>query len=198
MSHLNASSLELAVLDPLSGPVDVEKRAAEALERGAALCVSPHLLSSVPETELRVVSVCGFPHGTHHPLIKATEARFAVQNGAVEIALVPNLGAIQSGDMNLLLGEIVAVREAITEHIKLTVILEAAAFTKDQVITAAETAARAGADYLQTSTGYHPAGVAPVELLNQLKAILPVKATTTSEEMVGELLDAGAIKVLLG
>lgn len=197
MTQEITSLLEYAVLDPLAVAADVVKRAQEAEEQGVpAVCVAPHLLAALPETQLRVGSVCGFPHGTHHPLIKATEARFAVQNGAVEIALVPNLGAIASGDMNALLGEIVAVREAITEHIKLTVILETAAFATGQIQAAAETAARAGADFLQTSTGFHPAGGTTTEVVQQLKGVLPVKATGSAEQ-AAEFLAAGASRIVV-
>lgn len=186
--------IELAALDPLAVPSDVEKLAELARQQSIpAVCVAPHLLAALEDTQLRVSSVCGYPHGTHHPLIKATEARFAVQNGAEEIALVPNLGAIASGDMNVLLGEIVAVREAITEHIALTVILETAAFTPEQIQVAADTAARAGADFLQTNTGCFSDEIVG---LDQLRAVLPTKVVGTPER-AADLLAAGASRVII-
>ncbi|MEJ5997702.1 hypothetical protein [Corynebacterium sp. H130] len=177
--------IEWAVLDKFATPADVVKRAEEA--QGAGLCVAPHLLASVPETVARVSSVCGYPDGTHHPLIKATEARFAVQNGAVEIALVPNLGAVRAGDMNALLAEVVAVREAITEHVELTVILEPDPNLRDAI----DMVAKAGATCVQAGTRLStPTALAPY------LGKLPVKAVGTAAQ-AEDLLAAGASHVLM-
>ncbi|QTH60118.1 deoxyribose-phosphate aldolase [Corynebacterium hindlerae] len=200
MSHDLVPLLEYTLLDPLATTRDVAKLADDAHAlRVPTICVPPHLLHAVAESELTVATVCGFPHGTHHPLIKATEARFAVQNGATHIDLVPNLGAISSGDMNQLLSEIVAVREAITDHVTLKVILETAAFPEEKIVMAAQIAEKAGADYVKTSTGFHPAGGATVEAVRLLAQTvrIPIKASggVRTAEMSRELIAAGASRL---
>lgn len=191
------SHLEYWLVDPLAVPQDVVKQAERAADLGiSAVCVAPHLLAALPDTDLNVATVCAFPHGTQHPLIKATEARFAVQNGATRINVVPNLGAVRAGDANTLLMELVTIREAITDQVELAVVLEVPAFTAEQTVQAARTAAQAGADYLVTATGYHPAGGAraqDVELLKQATT-LPIIATggIVGRAQAGELIDAGA------
>ncbi|MEJ6012877.1 deoxyribose-phosphate aldolase [Corynebacterium sp. H127] len=194
-----APKLEYELLDPLATAVDVEKLLATAQDLSVpAICVAPHLLPAVPETELQLGTVCGFPTGMHHSLLKATEARFAVQCGAIQVDLVPNLGAVQAGDWNTLLAEIVAVREAITDHVQLTVVLENAVFSEEQLVQAARTAVQAGANNVKAATGFHPAGGATVAAVRALAGAVPagigVKAGGGIEtfEQAAALIDAGA------
>lgn len=170
----------VAVLDRFATATDVAKHA-----EATALCVAPHLLAAAPEGP-RLTSVCGWPDGTHHPLIKATEARFAVQHGAVGITMVPNLGAIRAGDMNALLTEIVTVREAITEQVELTVVLEGA----DNLAQALDIAAKAGADRVQAGTS-----LSTPQEISRLLGPLPVTAVGVPGQE-DELLAAGASLVL--
>jgi deoxyribose-phosphate aldolase len=121
----------------------------------------------VPET-LRTATVVGFPSGKHHPLVKAAEARLAVSAGAVEIDMVIDIANALAGDANALISEIVAVREAVPHPVVLKVILESALLDEQQLRTACRAAKTAGADYVKTSTGFHPAGgasVAAVEIM---------------------------------
>lgn len=142
--------MQLALTSPLATADDALELRNCAREWGIGeVCVPPHLLSALGESELRVVALCGHPSGAHHPLIKATEARFAVQQGAAAINLVPDLGAVAASDANSLLGEIVAVREAITEHIGLIVDLSTVELSEEQLALAAENAARAGAGFIK-------------------------------------------------
>ena len=112
---------------------------------------------------LTVATVCGFPSGKHHVLVKAAEARLAVQFGASEIDMVVDIAAAQAGDSNALISEIATVREAVPHPVVLKVILESAVLSNDALATACRAALAAGADYVKTSTGFHPAGGASVE-----------------------------------
>ena len=134
---------------------DVRALLREAQELGCgAVCVSPSMLPiSGDHPGVRVATVAGFPSGKHQSLIKATEARFSVEQGANAVA----------ADENAMLSEIMAVREALPAPAVLKVILESAALSEEQLRAAVRSAARAGADFVKTSTGFHPAGGASVE-----------------------------------
>lgn len=175
-----AALMDATLLKPEASHADVDALVAEALELGCgAVCVSPSMLplralraprsaGDVPATveasvPLRVATVAGFPSGKHHPLVKASEARLAVSNGADEVDMVVDVANAVAGDGNALLAEIVAVREAVPAPVTLKVILESALLDEEQLRTACRAAAAAGADYVKTSTGFHPAGGATVE-----------------------------------
>lgn len=132
-----------------------------------AVCVSPSMLPDRAladvSGELRVAVVAGFPSGKHHPLVKASEARLAVAGGADEVDMVIDIANALAEDGNALIAEIVAVREAVPSPVVLKVILESALLDEHQLRTACRAAAAAGADYVKTSTGFHPAGGASVE-----------------------------------
>lgn len=156
--------MDATLLAPEASHADVDALVADALQLGCgAVCVSPSMLPvRVPET-LRVATVAGFPSGKHHPLVKASEARLSVANGAEEIDMVIDVANALAGDANALISEIVAVREAVPHPVVLKVILESAVLDEAQLRTACRAAATAGADYVKTSTGFHPAGGATVD-----------------------------------
>ncbi|AKK04068.1 deoxyribose-phosphate aldolase [Corynebacterium epidermidicanis] len=169
-----AMLIDYTLLQPTATAEDVAALLADAKRLGVpTVCVSPSLLHATSDTELRVATVCGFPSGKHHPLIKATEARFAVQNGAVEIDVVADLGSVATKDEYALLSELVAIREAITDQVLLKVILETAAFDRETIEFAARTCAKAGANFVKTSTGFHPAGGASIEAVRILRDSVP-------------------------
>lgn len=159
-----ASLMDATLLKPEASHAEVDALVADAARLGCgAVCVSPSMLPvrDVPE-RLLVATVVGFPSGKHHPLIKASEARLAVSNGAHEIDMVIDIANALAGDENALISEIVTVREAVPAPVTLKVILESALLNEEQLRTACRAAATAGADYVKTSTGFHPAGGATV------------------------------------
>lgn len=197
-----AQLLEFTELRPTATATDIEHLLSSAHDLGIpTVCLSPSMLHLTADTDLRVAAVCGFPSGKHHQLIKATEARFAVQHGAAEIDLVPDLGAIATRSEIAFISELVAVREAITDQVLLKVILETAAFERADIEWAAALAAKAGANYVKTSTGFHPAGGATVEAVKVLRGAVPaevgVKASggIRSFTQVAELVAAGASRL---
>ncbi len=189
-----AGTVDLTLLAPevTSGQV---RRAVELVrEQGLhGLVVAPSHLSLVPE-EMPVAAVVGFPTGRHHTLVKAAEARLAVELGSGEIWLCPDPVV---DDSNALLAEFVAVREAVPHPIILGVIVEAAA--RADVTPVRQAAALAGVDRLITATGWHPAGMGGAEEIAACAGDLPVTAfggALTLAQAV-ELLEVGADRLAL-
>ena len=162
-----ARIMDYTLLSPEATAADVGHLIDSAISLGVgAICVSPSLLHATEKATqagLTVATVCGFPSGKHHVLVKAAEARLAVQFGASEIDMVVDIAAAQAGDSNALISEIATVREAVPHPVVLKVILESAVLSNDALATACRAALAAGADYVKTSTGFHPAGGASVE-----------------------------------
>ncbi|MCG7258351.1 MULTISPECIES: deoxyribose-phosphate aldolase [unclassified Corynebacterium] len=171
-----AAILDATLLKPEASRDDVAALVREATELGCgAVCVSPSMLplgSVVPsdslgsDATLRIATVAGFPSGKHASLVKATEARYAAQLGADEIDVVIDVAAALAKDQNALLAELITVREAVPHPLVLKVIVESALLDEEQLRTAVRACVQAGADYVKTSTGFHPAGGASVEAVS--------------------------------
>lgn len=169
-----ARLVDHTLLRPEATRADVDALVAEADRLGVlAVCVSPSMLP-LPETpaatRLRVATVCGFPSGKHHREVKALEARRAVADGADEVDLVIDVGAARAGAWAAVEAEISAVRECVPAPRVLKVILESAVLDDDELVTACRVAEAAGADYVKTSTGFHPAGGATTHAVSLMAA----------------------------
>ena len=171
MSHQTLSREELAqyvdhtLLKPESTDADVAALAEEATGLGTySICISPSKLPiALPAgSAVKIATVCGFPSGSHHAEVKAAEAAHAVLDGAHEVDMVINLGAVKSGDWAQVQADIEAVRAAAAHPTVLKVIIESAALTDEEIVKACEASEAAGADFVKTSTGFHPAGGASV------------------------------------
>lgn len=146
-------------------PEATEDDVADLVEEGArlgvyAVCVSPSLVKhahKVSKGRVKVATVAGFPSGAHSSEVKAAEARQAVADGADEVDMVINLGLVKSSDFDGVQRDIEAVRAAVPDAI-LKVIIESAALTDKEIVKASMAAELAGADFVKTSTGYHPDG----------------------------------------
>ena len=171
-----AAILDATLLKPEASRDDVAALVREATQLGCgAVCVSPSMLplgsvvssgSSGSDATLRIATVAGFPSGKHASLVKATEARYAAQLGAEEIDVVVDVAAALAKDQNALLAELITVREAVPHPLVLKVIVESALLDEEQLRTAVRACVQAGADYVKTSTGFHPAGGASVEAVS--------------------------------
>jgi deoxyribose-phosphate aldolase len=159
---------------------------AEAKQYGfASVCVNPTHIPLV-SAELRgsgvkTCCVVGFPLGATTPHVKAVETAEAVANGAEEIDMVINIGALKDGDDDLVLRDIQAVVEAAHPHALVKVIIETALLTDAEKVRACQLAERAGADFVKTSSGFGPGGatVADVQLMRAtVAADIQVKAST--------------------
>jgi len=151
-------------------------------------------------TEAKIVSVVGFPHGCDRSDAKANAAALAVADGAAEIDMVQNFGALKSGYAAAVAADIAAVVRAVP-GIPVKVILETAALTDDEKRLACRLACDAGAAFVKTSTGFHPSGGATVADVRLMRAAVGlhvgVKASGGIRNLadVHAMLDAGANRI---
>ena len=165
-----AAIIDHTLLAPEATGAQVADLIAQADRLGVcAVCVSPSRLPvRVPEG-LALATVCGFPFGAHTGAVKAAEAADAVAKGADEIDMVVNLGLVKEGDADGVEADIRAVRRA-CEGALLKVIVESAVLTDAEIVACCRAAGAAGADFVKTSTGFHPAGGATVGAVGLMRA----------------------------
>lgn len=197
-----AAMIDHTLLKPEATEADVKELVKEAAQLGTySICISPSLLPvEVPEG-VHIATVVGFPSGAVKPEIKANEASRAVHDGAEEVDMVINLALVKEGRFEDLQAEIAAVRAAVPAPNVLKVILETAALDDDQIARACEVSEKAGADFVKTSTGFHPAGgasVHAVEIMNRtvggrlgIKASGGIRDAETAKAMIA----AGATRL---
>ena len=165
-----AALIDHTLLKPESTAADVAALVAEARDLGVlAVCVSPSRLPLADTGDLVVATVCGFPSGAHASEVKAAEAKRAVADGADEVDMVINLGLAKAGGFDGVEADIRAVVEA-SGGALVKVIIESAALTDEEIVEACRRSEAAGADFVKTSTGFHPAGGASphaVELMRK-------------------------------
>jgi deoxyribose-phosphate aldolase len=151
-------------------------------------------------TDATVVTVVGFPHGCDRPDVKASAAALAVAEGAGEVDMVINFGALRSARATTVAADVLAVVRAVP-GIPVKVILETAALTDEEKRLACRISVDAGAAFVKTSTGFHPAGgatVADVRLLRAtVGATVGVKASGGVRTLADTLamIDAGATRI---
>ncbi|MEV0249244.1 deoxyribose-phosphate aldolase [Nocardia sp. NPDC050712] len=196
-----AAMIDHTLLAPEATADDVAALVAEARELGVyAICVSPSMLP-VRAPGIVIATVAGFPSGKHHSLIKGAEARLAVDQGAAEVDMVIDVGAALAGDFNAVMADIITVREATADRAVLKVILESAALPDAAIVGACRAAEQAGADFVKTSTGFHPAGGASVHavrlMADTVGGRLGIKASggIRTAEAAAELIAAGATRL---
>ena len=211
MSGLPQTPAELArfidhtVLKPETTVEQIDRLCDECVEHGfCAACVNPVWVSRCVQRLARsqtvVASVAGFPLGASLTATKADEARRAVEQGALEVDMVANVGELVAGDAEAVRRDIEAVVSATVganSKALVKVILETRALTDEQIILGCRCAAEAQADFVKTSTGFHPAGgatVAQVALLREHAVPLKVKAAGGIRDLKTALamIEAGA------
>lgn len=202
MSELT-SVIDHTLLKPAATRNDVTRFIQEGIELGVySVCVSPSMLPlELPRDVLmKVTAVCGFPSGKHASDIKAIEASRSVAQGADEIDMVSDLGAALEGRLDDIEQDICTVREAVPNAV-LKVIIESAALSDEQIVAVAEVVVRAGANFVKTSTGFHPTGGASAHAVSLIAktvgANVGVKASggIRTVEQAREMLDAGASRL---
>ncbi len=183
----------------------IEKLCAEAKEYlFASVCVNPTWVKTSAElltgTPVKVCTVIGFPLGASTPETKAYETKDAIQNGAGEIDMVLNVGALKSEDLALVKRDIEAVVEAAKGKAIVKVILETCLLTKEEIKVASQLSKASGADFVKTSTGFSTGG-ATVEDVTLMREVvgpnLGVKASgaVRSLEDVEKMIEAGATRI---
>jgi deoxyribose-phosphate aldolase len=118
----------------------------------------------------------GFPHGASLSAVKAVEAAFAISQGARELDVVVDLAAIAEDDYDAVAAEVARVREAAAEVVVVKAIVESALWSPPRLRAACEAAIAGGADYVKTSSGFHPAGGATVEAVGTMRAAVGPRA----------------------
>ena len=189
-----AKMIDHTLLKPEATSDQVKALIAEAGKLGTySICISPSQLPvEVPEG-LHIATVVGFPSGAVKAEIKAAEAARAVADGAEEVDMVINIAFAKEHRFDDLEAEIKAVRDAIPGKV-LKVIIESAALTDEEIIAACKASESAGADFVKTSTGFHPAGGASahaVKLMREtvgdrlgVKASGGIRDAAAAEEMI--------------
>lgn len=165
-----------------------------------SVCVQPTWISLCKEelagSGVKIATVIGFPLGANTTETKVFEAKDAIEKGADEIDMVINIGALKSGQDQLVEDEIRAIKEAIGDHI-LKVIIETCLLTEDEKIRACQLTLKAGGDYVKTSTGFSTGGakLEDVKLMkDQVKDRAKVKASGGIRDFATakKMLEAGA------
>ncbi|MDO5064856.1 MAG: deoxyribose-phosphate aldolase [Actinomyces bowdenii] len=196
-----ASLIDHTLLKPEATAEQVEALVAQGAELGVySVCVSPSMLPLKTPEGLHVATVCGFPSGAHATAVKAAEAADAVAKGAQEVDMVINLGLAAQGRWSEVEADIRAVKEACGSAL-LKVIIESAALDDEQIVAACRAAEAAGADFVKTSTGFHPAGGASIHAVALMRATvgdrLGVKASggirTAADALA--MVEAGASRL---
>ena len=196
-----AAMVDHTLLKPESTAADVRALVEEAAALGAySVCVSPSMLPVEAPASLHVACVCGFPSGAHPAEVKGVEAELAAKAGVDEIDMVINLGLAKAGDWVGVEEDIRRVRES-APGVVLKVIIESAALTDEEIVAACQASEAAGADFVKTSTGFHPAGGASVHAVELMRATvgdrLGVKASggIRTPEAAQAMIDAGASRL---
>ena len=189
-----AGMVDHTLLKPEATAEDVQALIDEAVELGAySVCVSPSMLPiEVPET-LKVAVVVGFPSGAVKAGVKAFEAAQAAADGADEIDMVVNLAFVKEGDYEAVEEEIQGVRDAAPDVV-LKVIIESAALTDDEITATSQAAVNAGADFVKTSTGFHPAGGASTHAIELMRATV---GPSIGVKASGGVRDAAAAEAMI-
>lgn len=204
-----AAMIDHTLLSPDASREDVQACVDEARALGVkAVCVSPAMLP-VRAEGLTVATVAGFPSGKHHALVKAMEGRLAVDQGAVEVDMVIDVGAAIAGLVDEVMADVLTMRDAVPPPTVIKVILETAAIHRAlgeeagdrRVEELCHAVARAGADMVKTSTGFHPAGGASVRAVAAMnRAVggqLGIKASggIRDAETARAMISAGATRL---
>ncbi|MGB3302835.1 deoxyribose-phosphate aldolase [Gordonia sp. (in: high G+C Gram-positive bacteria)] len=200
-----AAMVDHTILKPEATLADAEKTIAEGLELGVyAVCLSPSMLP-IDTGSAKTCVVAGFPSGKHHSLVKAAEARLAVDTGADEVDMVIDVGAAVAGNYNEVFADVMTVREGIGPDAVLKVIVESAVLLEtigdEGLAEVCRQAVKAGANFVKTSTGFHPAGGASVHAIEVMRAAvgptIGVKASggIRTADFAAELIAAGASRL---
>ncbi|MDN4594791.1 deoxyribose-phosphate aldolase [Polycladomyces subterraneus] len=199
-----ASMIDHTLLKPDATASQIENLCREAKEYGfASVCVNPVWVARAAEwlkgSDVKVCTVVGFPLGATTKETKAFETRNAIENGADEIDMVMNIGALKSGDHTLVREDIAAVVEAAGGK-TVKVILETGLLNDDEIRIASTLAKEAGAHFVKTSTGFGHGGATEEAVRLMRKTVGPdmgVKASggVRDAETARKMIEAGANRI---
>jgi deoxyribose-phosphate aldolase len=184
---------------------DIIQLCNEAIQyKFATVCVNPYwvpfAVQALIGSTVGITTVIGFPLGSSSSLIKAAETRDAIINGATEIDMVLNIGAMKSADYEAVERDIRVVAEACLGRAILKVIIETCYLTDDEKRRAAELCIIAGADFVKTSTGFGPSGATlrDIQLIRKTVGdVMGIKASGGVRDLTFalQLIEAGATRL---
>ncbi|HSP34476.1 MAG TPA: deoxyribose-phosphate aldolase [Thermoanaerobaculia bacterium] len=202
-----AKLIDHTMLKPEATAADIEKLCAEAAQyEFYSVCVNPAWVAKAKSllrgTPVKICAVVGFPLGALSPEIKLLEARRAIREGAQEIDMVVNIGALKGKDDQLVARDIRGVVEVCDDgHALSKVILETALLTDEEKIRGCKLSMKAGADYVKTSTGFSKSGATVEDVALMARTVAPrrlgVKAAggiRTYDALV-KMVQAGATRI---
>jgi len=170
----------------------------------ASVCVNPTWVSYCAEqlagTNVKVCTVIGFPLGATTSAVKAFEAKDAIANGATEVDMVINIGALKDGNDELVQKDIQAVVDAAKGKALVKVIIETSLLTEEEKVRASKLSVQAGADFVKTSTGFSTGGATPEDVALMRQTVgenVGVKASggVRSKEDMDRMIEAGATRI---
>lgn len=205
-AHDWAGLIDHTLLKPEATESDIKRLCNEAIQFGfASVCVNPAWVRKASEflrgTSIPVCTVIGFPLGANVPDLKAYEARRAILDGAREVDMVINIGALKSGDICTVEDDIRAVVQAAHENdVLCKVIIETALLTDEEKVNACLAAKNAGADFVKTSTGFAKGGATAEDVALMRRTVghdLGVKASggVKGIEDARKMFEAGATRI---
>ena len=197
--------IDHSLLGAAATPEQIDKLCSEARQwKFATVCVNPCYVAQAAKLltgcDVKVATTVGFPLGSATSSIKAAETADAIANGAQEVDMVINVGAIICGDLARAQADIAAVVAASASRATVKVIIEACYLSDSQKVDACRIAKQAGADFVKTSTGFGPSGatVADVKLMREtvgadmgVKAAGGIRDAATAQAMIA----AGATRI---
>lgn len=201
---LNPKLFDHTILKADATKAAVTKICEEAREYGfCSVCVNSFYTAfaagKLQNSGVKVCTVVGFPLGQMSTKAKALEAELALQDGAEEIDMVLNVGALKDKDYDTVLADIQAVK-AVCGQALLKVIIETCLLTDEEKVKACELAKQAGADFVKTSTGFSTGGATPEDVALMRKTVgnaMGVKASggIRDEETAQKMIEAGASRL---
>lgn len=205
MSGNIANLIDHTLLKPDATTTEVNQLLEEALQYNfITVCVNPYWVGycyeKLKESNVQVCTVVGFPLGANHTETKVFETKQALQDGATEIDMVINLGALKTQDDVKVSQDIAAVVSAAKDQAVVKVIIETALLTEEEKIRACQLSEQAGADFVKTSTGFSSDGATDkdIELMRQtISPDIGIKASGGIRSLVDleSMIDAGATRI---
>jgi len=201
-----AGFIDHTLLKPDASASDIDRMCKEAVEFGfASVCVNPYwvprVAANLAGSDVATCSVIGFPLGASPPQVKAMEARRALREGARELDMVINVGALKSGDYETVAADISGVADACRERGAICkVILETVLLDDEEKVVASRLAKQAKADFVKTSTGFGGGGATVYDVALMREAVGPgmgVKASggIRTREDAEAMIAAGATRI---
>lgn len=207
-----AKMIDHTILKANATESDIEKLCQEAKQyEFASVCVNPYWVSFasnlLKDTTVKVCTVIGFPLGATSSESKASETEIAILQGADEVDMVINIGAMKDNKIDIVKNDILSVvnsarktGQSLNKKIIVKVIIETCYLTKDEIIHACNCAKNAGADFVKTSTGFGTGGATPedVALMKQtVGSTMEVKASggIRDYETAIKMIEAGASRI---